>query len=170
MKDQRKKRVQKISETLGWVTKDFTTKFGKREFIIHSKWEEMVGDFFNEYTEPSRIENIKSNSELSDYDYSEGILHINILGPAALEFQHFNDKIIEKINSFFGYKAISRIVLHHVPYLKKINKISKINDHKKKLTTKQKKSIEKATEGISSKKLEKALFKLGKSILGDKNQ
>ena len=37
-----------------------------------------------------RIENIKSDAELSNYDYSEGILHINILGPAALEFQHFN--------------------------------------------------------------------------------
>ena len=169
MKDQRKKRVQKISETLSWMTKGFTSKFGKREFIINSKWEEMVGVFFNEYTEPSRIENIKSDAELSNYDYSEGILHINILGPAALEFQHFNDKIIKKINSFFGYKAISRIVLHHVPYLKKVSKIPKINIHKKKLTIEQKKSIEKATEDINSKKLEKALFKLGKSILEDKD-
>ena len=62
MKDQRKKRVQKISETLGWVTKDFTTKFGKREFIIHSKWEEMVGDFFNEYIESM----IDSNNSISN--------------------------------------------------------------------------------------------------------
>ena len=151
--------ISKIIINISW---------NQNEFIINSKWEEMVGDFFNEYSEPIRIENIKSDSKL--YEYSEGILHINILSPAALEFQHFNNKIIEKINSFFGYKAISRIVLHHVPYLKKVNKIPKINIHKKKLTLEQKKSIEKVTEGIDSKKLEKALFKLGKSILVDKDQ
>ena len=109
-------------------------------------------------------------SEKGEIESQEKILHVNVAPAAAVEFQHFQNKILEKINSFFGYKAISRIVLHHVPYLKKVNKIPKINIHKKKLTLEQKKSIEKVTEGIDSKKLEKALFKLGKSILVDKDQ
>ena len=32
-------------------------------------------------------------------------LHVNVSPAAAIEFQHFQDKIIEKINSYFGYKA-----------------------------------------------------------------
>lgn len=45
-KDSRKNRPQKISETLGKITKNLTANFGKHEFIINSKWDEMVGDFF----------------------------------------------------------------------------------------------------------------------------
>ena len=30
---------------------------------------------------------------------------------AAVEFQHYKDTIIEKINSFFGYKAIAELRL-----------------------------------------------------------
>ena len=33
---------------------------------------------------------------------------------AAVEFQHFQDKIIEKINSYFGYKAIKGIKIHQL--------------------------------------------------------
>ena len=29
-----------------------------------------------------------------------------------VEFQHFQNKILEKINSFFGYKAIHHIKIH----------------------------------------------------------
>ena len=39
-------------------------------------------------------------------------LHVNVTPAAALEFQHFQDKIIEKINSYFGYKAIKGIKIH----------------------------------------------------------
>ena len=170
MKDERIKRPQKISTTLNKVTKNFTSKLNKREYIIYAKWGEMVGSFFTEYTDPVRVENIKNNSELFDQNFTDGILHINIHGSAALEFQHFKDKIIEKINSFFGYKAISRIVLHQVPHLEKRQKISKNNEIKKKLNTKQENDLKKTTFGVKSKKLEKTLFKLGKSILVEKDQ
>ena len=36
--------------------KNLTSRFGKNEFIIHSKWNEMVGDFFAEYSEPLKLD------------------------------------------------------------------------------------------------------------------
>ena len=70
----------------------------------------MVGSFFAKYTDPIKIENIRDNEQIENQNFSLGILHININRSAALEFQHLKDKIIEKINSYFGYKAISKIV------------------------------------------------------------
>ena len=46
----------------------------------------------------------------------ENTLHVNVTPAAAVEFQHFQNKIIEKINSFFGYKAIHKIKIHHLRY------------------------------------------------------
>ena len=169
MKDERTKRPQKISLALRKITKKFTSKRNKREFIIHSKWDEIVGDFFAEHTDPVRVENIKNhNNEFEENSY-EGALHINIVGPAALEFEYFKDKIIEKINSFFGYMAISKIVLHQVPYLEKTGRVTKIKKNKKVLSKDQALNIKKTVVGIKNKELEKTLFKLGKSILMDKD-
>ena len=44
-----------------------------------------------------------------------------------LEFQHFQDKIIEKINSYFGYKAIKGIKIHQQFIKKEKYQIKKKN-------------------------------------------
>tara|TARA_Y100000590_G_C15340176_1_gene871139 strand:+ start:186 stop:719 length:534 start_codon:yes stop_codon:yes gene_type:complete len=165
----RNNRPQKISTTLNDVTKNIINKFNKREYVIHSKWEEMVGSFFAKYTDPIKIENIRDNEQIENQNFSLGILHININRSAALEFQHLKDKIIEKINSYFGYKAISKIVLHQVANLeKKQKKVRKVGIEKK-LDPEKEKKIKITTMGIKNKNLEKTLFRLGKSILIDKD-
>jgi len=167
-KNERNNRPQKISKTLGKITKNLISKFDKDEFIINSKWDEMVGDFFSEYSEPMKLDKSYNYSEEGSGDISKIVLHVNIVGPAALDFQHLNNKIIDKINSFFGYKAISKIILHQVSYLQKTKKASQTKRIKKHLNEDQKNILKKTTSGISSKKLEKALLKLGGSIITDR--
>jgi len=164
-KNERNNRPQKISKTLGKITKNLISKFDKDEFIIHSKWNEMVGDFFSEYSEPRKLDKKHFHSEYELEDISRTVLHVNIVGPAALDFQHLNNKIIDKINSFFGYKAVSKIFLHQVPYLQKRKGESQKKKIKKHLNEEQRVILKKTTSGISSKKLEKALLKLGESII-----
>ena len=165
IKNERNNRPQKISKTLGKITKNIITKFDKDEFIIHSKWNEMVGEFFSEYSEPIKLDKNHAHSEHDFEDISKTVLHVNIVGPAALDFQHLNNKIIDKINSFFGYKAVSNIFLHQVPYLHKTKKEAQTKKNKKHLNEEQKIILKKSTSGISSEKLEKALLKLGESII-----
>lgn len=40
---------------------------------------------------------------------SGGILHIRVDGPVATELQHREPQIVERINSYFGYSAVSRL-------------------------------------------------------------
>mgnify|MGYP001202862883 CR=1 FL=1 len=101
-------KAKKIRDTIGIINKKYINKFGKIDYIIYSKWEEIVGSFFKNHSEPKKIISIKEendNSEAAYYNY----LLVNVTPSAALEFQHFKDKIIEKINSFFGYRAIHDI-------------------------------------------------------------
>ena len=40
-----------------------------------------------------------------------GILHLRVHAPLAIEFQHLEPRIIERINTFFGYSAVTGLRL-----------------------------------------------------------
>ena len=103
-----------ISDSLRNVNKKFLYKFGKLDYTIHTKWSEIVGSFFVHHSEPQKISSIaKSTNEEGETLYDR-FLHVNVSPAAAVEFQHFQDKIIEKINSYFGYKAIKGIKIRQL--------------------------------------------------------
>ena len=152
---------QAISQALRKINIGFTSKFGKIEFIIHSKWPEIVGSYFTEYSEPKNI------TKLPDYENEVGEmiyknhLNVSVAPAAAIEFQHFKDKIIEKINSYFGYKAIIdlRIQQNYITTNKSESKIIK-----NKLTESEKINIAKEVKNLTNKELKKSLIDLGKNI------
>ena len=164
-KDQRVYNPVKISDALGKLKKKLYSGFNKSEFIVNTKWKEIVGDLFSEYRQPEKIHFINYNENKESKNEYEGILHVKIANAAALEFQHFNNKIIEKINSYLGYRAITKIVLHQVPNVKKIPYNLSISKGKKNMTINEKNVIKKTTSKIKNKDLEKALIKLGESVI-----
>ena len=146
-----------IGDSLKKINRDFSNKYGKIEYLIIAKWPKIVGQFFANHSEPDKISRIPDGeNDTGDVIYSN-YLHINVSPVAAVEFQHFKDKIIDKINSYFGYKAISNIRL-------------KQNFIPKKNYTKQQNSIKNISLGkldiknINNKELEKSLEKLIQSI------
>tara|TARA_Y100001936_G_C15838583_1_gene540681 strand:+ start:106 stop:621 length:516 start_codon:yes stop_codon:yes gene_type:complete len=153
---------QPIGDTLKKINRNFSSKFGKVEFIIQSKWSEIAGSYFAEYSEPLNI----SRSPIDVNDEGEtiykNILNVSVSSAAALEFQHFKDKILEKINSYFGYKAIIdlRIQQNYIPI--SMGKV-KIND--KNLTKNEKLKISNEVQDMSNKDLQESLIDLGKNIL-----
>ena len=102
---------KKIGETLTKVNKTFSSKFGKIEFLILSKWPQIVGTFFAEHSEPDKISRITDDFNEFDEPIYKNFLHVRVSPAAAVDFQHYKDTIIEKINSFFGYKAIADLRL-----------------------------------------------------------
>ena len=146
-----------IGDSLKKINRDISNKYGKIEYLIIAKWPKIVGQFFANHSEPNKISRIPDGeNDTGDVIYSN-YLHINVSPVAAVEFQHFKDKIIDKINSYFGYKAISNIRL-------------KQNFIPKKNYTKQQNSIKNISLGksdiknINNKELEKSLEKLNQSI------
>ena len=146
-----------IGDSLKKINRDFSNKYGKIEYLIIAKWPKIVGQFFANHSEPDKISRIPDGeNDTGDVIYSN-YLHINVSPVAAVEFQHFKDKIIDKINSYFGYKAISNIRLkqNFIPkknYTKKQNSIKNISLGKSDI------------KNINNKELEKSLEKLNQSI------
>ena len=154
----------KIGESLRTVNQKILYKFGKLEYIIYARWAEIVGAFFMNHSEPEKITIFSGNYTENDENNQKKILHVNVTPAAAVEFQHFQNKIIEKINSFFGYQAIHNIKIHQ----KLINK-NRISNMKKSINKdrkidQKKIEIKNTIHKINDKELEKSLLNLGVSI------
>ena len=156
-----------IADSLKSINKKFLFKFGKLDYIIHSKWGEIVGDFFVNHSEPIKITSIMVSTAEDGSSIQDKYLHVNVAPAASVEFQHFQNKIIEKVNSYFGYKAIKGIKIHQ-QFTKVVN-----NNDSKKITNliernEDKKKVLEATPNLSNKKLEESIVKLGLSIRKEK--
>ncbi len=88
---------------------------GKRGFIdarILNDWADIVGPDVAAHAHPDRLSFQKGKRD-------GGTLHIRAAGPIALELQHLEPILIDRINSHFGYRAVAGIRLHQVPLERK---------------------------------------------------
>ena len=158
---------KKIGETLVKVKRQYSNKFGKVEFLILSNWPGIVGTFFADHSEPDKISRVTEDFNDLDEPIYKNFLYVKVSPAAAVEFQHYKDTIIEKINSFFGYKAISdlRLQQNFIPKQKSQNTRS----FSENLSKQEEELIKNEIEVIHDKELEKSIVNLGASIKIRKN-
>src|SRR5215469_14593407 len=48
-------------------------------------------------------------------DPEPGTLVLRVEGPAAIEIQHFANLICERVNGFFGWRAVARLTFRQAP-------------------------------------------------------
>jgi len=158
---------KKIGETLSKVNKKYSSKFGKNEFLIMSKWPQIVGTFFADHSEPDRISRVTEEFNELDEPIFKNFLHVKVSPAAAVEFQHYKDTIIEKINSFFGYKAIAdlRLQQNYIPKAKVNHKLNEM-----KISEEEKEIIKNEIDVIHDEELQKSIVNLGASIKREDNK
>jgi len=165
-KNNRKYRPESIGNSLKALNQKFLYKFGKLDYVIHSKWGEIVGSFFVDHSKPIKITSIMSGDNNEGETVYDKFLHVNVTPAAAIEFQHFQNKIIEKINSYLGYKAIKGIKIHQ-KLVRKENKSSKTKQINFTNIKQKKQEIKNTTPKISDKDLEESILNLGVSIINE---
>jgi hypothetical protein len=92
------------------VTKDALKKRGFFEYRLIEEWPLIVGEHMARYSSP-----LKVSFEINKR--TDGVLHIQVGSAMALEFQHLQPIILDRISTYFGYKAIARLTLHQGGYL-----------------------------------------------------
>ena len=76
---------------------------------VVTEWEKIVGSVLARATTPERI-------AYPQGERSEGTLHLRVASASlALELQHLEPQMIERINSHFGYRAVARLRLIQGP-------------------------------------------------------
>jgi len=154
---------KKIGDNLGKLNRVFSNKYGKIEFLILSKWPQIVGSFFAEHSEPDKISRLTEDFDEFDQPIFKNFLHVRVSPAAAVEFQHYKGTILEKINSFFGYKAIADLRLQQNFIPKKKNE-QPLKTASFEITNIEKELVKKEMQNIKDKELENSIVNLGLSI------
>jgi hypothetical protein len=92
----------------------------------------------------------------------EATLRIRVAPGWAPEFQHFEPLIIERVNSFFGYKAVARLQLIQAP-VKKNTPPKRIPPTP--LTDAEKQWIEASVAKVTDEELKQRLIAVGTALL-----
>ena len=154
---------QSIGDTVKNINKNFISKFGKLEFIIHSNWPKIVGSYFTDYSQPNQITRVRDYENDTGETVYKGYLNVSVAPAAALEFQHFKDIIIEKINSYFGYKAVIDLRITQ-NYITKININKDIRANQTFEGIDHRNNVKNEVKNMKNKDLKKSLIDLGINI------
>jgi hypothetical protein len=86
--------------------------FASTDIVTH--WAEIVGQEVAAHAEPMKLQ-WPRETETGDEAGEPATLFLRVEGPAALEIQHLSGLILERVNRFFGYRAVGRIALRQAP-------------------------------------------------------
>ena len=143
---------KQIGDTLPKILKTKLKKVNFVDMSVIKNWKEIVGDDIAKNCWPIKI-------FFSDGNNSNGKIAIKVKRGWSLEIEYKNQEIIEKLNQYFGYKAISKINI--IQNFEEYTVESKKNKIEKKIT---KKKFFKEITNIKQPKLQKALLKLDKTL------
>jgi len=101
-----------LHELLGKTIADLFARQGFASTGIITHWAEIVGPEIADHAEPIRM---VWPRRVHEDDPEPASLVLRVEGPVALEIQHLSGVIIEKVNRFFGWRAVARIQIRQAP-------------------------------------------------------
>jgi hypothetical protein len=103
---------RRLSELAGKTIADALARQGFASTGIVTHWADIVGPEIADHAEPMRM---AWPRRVHEDDPEPATLILRVEGPVALEIQHMSGIIIEKVNRFFGWRAVGRIQIRQAP-------------------------------------------------------
>src|SRR5215470_10929836 len=97
-----------IAATLPRVTRKILGRHGLAEGGLVADWASIVGATIAGCSLPLRL-------SFTGGERRDGTLHVRVSGALALELQHLEPQVLERINGYFGYRAVGRLRIHQGP-------------------------------------------------------
>ena len=102
-------RADTLGRSVSWITKPIFGKRGLAAGAIVKDWAKIAGSDLACYSQPERI-------SYPRHERIEGTLHLRIdHSSIAPELQHLEPLVLERINVYFGFKAVARLKFIHGP-------------------------------------------------------
>ena len=96
--------ARRMAEMLPDIGSASFKRFGFVQSSIVSRWSEIVGERYSRVSSPESI-------RFPQGKRSEGTLNMTVAGAHAPMMQHVVPEIVERVNRFFGYSAIIKVVI-----------------------------------------------------------
>ena len=154
-KYRRSGRAKSIAEHLKPVTR---RSFGKRGFAdgdMIAAWPAVIGPELSKVSIPERV--VYPTGKRAG-----GTLHLRIAsGSFAVELQHMLPLLIERINGYFGYRAVDRVHLIQAPIPTPKKTVSPVEELGEKART----ELARMLADVDDPEIRASLEKLGSSML-----
>jgi len=147
--------LKTLQQSVLKITDVAIRKRGFVETALIHKWTSIVGKEIAAWSLPNRLVFLRGST-------LDATLHLDVLSARALEIQHNELVILERINVVFGYKAINKIAIRQVNSLSRTVKQSPIPVV---LTESEKSWVSDQIKNHSNADLKNALEALGQAIL-----
>jgi hypothetical protein len=98
----RANRARAVSDIVPDVGRAAFRRFGFVQSSVVSRWREIVGDRYASVSSPESI-------RFPPGRRSDGVLTLVVEGAHATMMQHVAPEIAERVNRFFGYRAVDRV-------------------------------------------------------------
>lgn len=93
----------------------------------------------------------------------DGLLHLDVSGSAALELQHNELQVVERINTFFGRPTVTRLRLRQAPHKRRVL-AERAPSPPPALSSNEKEAITRTVETVADPDLRQALEALGGTL------
>ena len=151
-------KTRSLNSLLPKEAKKVFRKYGFAASEVLTKWEEVVGADMARHTEPIRLQFRKGKR-------GHGTLHIRAEGAFAPALHHLAPLLMEKVNVFYGYKAVEKITITQGP-VDKSDSVQKIKKPEN-LSPENENELSLILKDTKDPELRSVLESLGRSILSD---
>ena len=147
MKERKQSYFKKVGKSLPKIIDKNIKERNFVEITLIKQWKEIIGQDIAKYCWPIKI-------VFSDIKNSNGIIFLKTKRGRSMEIEFKNDEIIEKLNQYFGYKAINKISVVQDfnikdSYKKKLIKKKIKNNHSKVINKIKKNELKIALQNLS---------------------
>ena len=114
-----------LRELVGKIVGEAFTRQGFASAELVTRWAEIVGTEIAVHSEPIKIQWSRGTDPQIR---SPGTLVLRVEGPAAIEIQHQGTVICERVNRFFGWRAVERLAFRQSPLRRSASGPTRRND------------------------------------------
>ena len=156
MADERRGQTRAIGAELSRIAGPVLGKRGFGEAQLLQQWAAIIGDKLAEGTMPEKLTFLRGERR-------DGTLHLAVAPGLAPEIQHREPVLLERINAFFGYRAVARLTLRQGLPLRRRNQGAK---PPRPLDGAEASELDRRVAEVSDPELRAALRRLGAAVIG----
>ena len=156
-KERRTGGLMPIGVDMRQLAKDVLGKRGFSNVDLIAHWTDIVGESFSDAVKPDKIIYPKG-------ERVNGTLYVRVKsGAFATVFEHQKNIVLDKVNTFLGYDAVSNIKIQQDSSID-IKPVIKDDFLEKRLTPEQEAMLQKDISEITDETLKKQLYEIGKKL------
>jgi len=147
--------MRALAATLPRVAAPVLGKRGFSEAQLIAQWPAVIGEELARHMAPERISFARGGRR-------DGTLRLRVEPGFALEAQHREPQLLERINAFFGYRAVARLALVQGP----LPRGPAARPAPRDLGENERRALDRRLAGIEDSGLRDALRRLGEAVIG----